>query len=166
MKKSLNDVTKEIAMALGDRLLDFSTVVLGEIERGVRPATMEQLEAMSHVLDVSIDTLKQHAIEWHESVWDGEPKYELQPGETDVRTIHPTEYIVAMDELRGALEDMRRGARMLSEVQKVIEDTYPELAQRSNATHRLLLASCNRIGGVLNPERAKANFAGDEEDRD
>lgn len=144
MQRNLNETTKEIATALGDP--GFTNVVLGEIERGVRPATMEQLEAISRVLDVGLDLLRQHAIEWHEAIWDGKPRYELRPGETDATTIHALSHTEAMDELRGAVADMQRAAREL---------------RRANLfeTADLLAASVTRIQVKLG--RAQATCAQD-----
>lgn len=165
LKKSLREVTHGIATALGNN--DFTDIVLGEIERGVRPATMEELEAISHVLDVGIDLLSQHAVEWHESVWEEhKPRYELQPGETSAATIHTMSHVEAMDELRGAIADMRRGIDELHRAEDAMRKLSDfDLASDFKHTAALLEASVCRIETRLGKrwERVKANFASDED---
>lgn len=165
MEKTLRTATIEIQQALGTN--DFTTVVLGEIERGLRPATMEELTAISHVLDVGIDVLRQHAVEWHESVWDGKPRYELQPGETQAATLHALSHTEAMDELRGAAADMQRGAALIAKVIPALEPGAHDLAIKARATWELLTASVNRISGVLDPDRMnnmKVTFMSESDD--
>lgn len=144
LEMSLKDATAGIAKALGDP--DFTAVVLGEIERGVRPATMEQLEAVARVLDISLEELKQHAIEWHEAIWDGKPRYELRAGDTDAATIHVLSHTEAMDELRGAIADMRRGVDDLRRAEDHLKGQREfDLASDMRHTADLLAASINRI---------------------
>lgn len=163
LTKSLNETTAEIATALGDE--GFTNVVLGEIERGVRPATMEQLEAISRVLDVDIDELKGHAIEWHESIWDGKPRYELHPGETDAKTIQVMSHVEAMDELRGVCSDMRRGVDELHRAEDAMKEAQEfDMASDFRHTADLLAASVLRIETRLGRRmmKAKATFAQEE----
>jgi len=162
--RSLNETTAEVAKRLGSD--SFTNVVLGEIERGVRPATMDELVAIAGALDIELDTLKQCAIEWHESVWDGKPRYELHPGDTDAATIHGMSLVEAMDELRGVMADMQRGKDVLHRAGKLLDKQYGEreVALDCGLTAALLGSSINRIEVRLNPERAKAAFALDDEE--
>lgn len=149
---------------MGD--IGFSSVVLGEIERGKRPATMEQLEAISRVLDVSINALLQHAIEWHESIWDGKPKYMLQPGETDARTIMVMSHIEAIDELRGVCSDMRRGVDELHRAEDAMKAAREfDMSSDFRHTADLLSASVLRIETRMGRRMAKAkvDFAPEED---
>jgi len=157
MKKSLNEATKEIATALGDP--GFTNVVLGEIERGVRPATMEQLEAISRVLDVGLDLLRQHAIEWHESIWDGKPRYELRPGETGAATIHTMDVAALTQELRGAMADLDRAADGLALASTAMKASDPAMSMEAGLTAEMIRTSARRIAMKLDPDRAKATFA-------
>jgi len=144
LKKSLNETTAEIAKALGNP--GFTNVVLGEIERGVRPATMEELQAVARVLDISLEELKQRAIEWHEAIWNGEPRYELRPGATDAATIHVLSLTEAMDELRGAIADMQRGVDDLRRAEDHLKAKHEfDLSSDMKHTANLLAASVNRI---------------------
>lgn len=164
LKRSLNEATADIAKALGNA--DFTNVVLGEIERGVRPATMEELEAIARVLDISLEELKQRAIEWHEAIWDGEPRYELRPGETDATTIHALTHTEAMDELRGAIADMHRGVDDLRRAEDYLK-AHREFDLSSDMRHTadLLAASVHRIATKMGRRwaRAKPGFAPDGE---
>lgn len=155
LKKSLNEATAEIAKALGTQ--DFTNVVLGEIERGVRPATMEELQAIARVLDISLEELKQRAIEWHEAIWDGEPRYELRPGATDAATIQALTHTEAMDELRGAIADMRRGVDDLRRAEDHLKGQREfDLASDMRHTADLMAASVNRIATKMGRRWAKA----------
>lgn len=160
--KSLRETTAEIAKALGTS--DFTAVVLGEIERGVRPATMEELQAIARVLDTSLEELKQNAIEWHEAIWNGKPQYELRPGETDATTIYTISHVEAMDELRGAVADMRRARDTLRDMARVMKtELLSREADESTMMAAFLEASINRIEAKLQPERAKLRIAQERE---
>jgi len=153
-KETQKQTADAIAEALGNR--DFTDVVLGEIERGVRPASMVELECMAQLFDMDLSELKKHAIEWHESVWNENPQYELQPRGGRAATVYSMSQAEMSDELHGALADMRRGARVLHETIGVVERTDPDLAARARSTWNLLNASVHRIMGVLEPERMDA----------
>ena len=163
LEKSLDQVTAEIAKALGNQ--NFTNVVLGEIERGVRPATMDTLQAIARVLDISLEELRQHAIEWHEAIWDGKPRYELRPDATDATTIHTISHVEAMDELRGAVADMRRAMDTLRDMARAMKvELLTREADEATMMAALLEASINRIEAKLQPERAKLRFAQESEE--
>jgi transcriptional regulator with XRE-family HTH domain len=155
LRRSLNEATADIAKALGNP--GFTNVVLGEIERGVRPATMDELQAIARVLDISLEELKQRAIEWHEAIWDGKPRYELRPGETDAATIHVLSHTEAMDELRGAIADMLRGVDDLRRAEDHLRGQREfDLASDMRHTADLMAASVNRIATKMGRRWAKA----------
>ena len=164
LERSLNEATAEVAKRLGSD--DFTNVVLGEIERGVRPATMDELVAIAGALDIDLDILKKGAIEWHDSVWGKAPTYELHPGKTDAATIHALTHVEAMDELRGCIADMRRGAEDLQRAEDTMRKAKDfDLASEFKHTAELLGASVCRIEAKIGRRwgRAKFDFGQEEE---
>ena len=161
-KETQKETALAIARAMGTG--DFTDLVLDQIEKGVRPATMEELEAMARTLDMSLEDLKQYAIVWHEELWKEEvPRYKLQPGGTKTTTIHTLTHVEAIDELRGAVADMQRAVTDLYRAEDAMRAVRNfDLASDFKHTAKLLGFSVTRITTKMG-RRAKVNFAKEED---
>lgn len=152
--KSLEETAKQI-----DQLLDgdgsFTHVVLADIERSVRSSNMKEMEAISSVLNISLESLKDYAIAWNDALWDDEEKKKLTLDqaytETKTTSIIGIDPAQTLDELVSVRSDLVRGSIALEEAEAALWARDSVLAQRIGHTARLLRASYDRLGGLLSP---------------
>lgn len=157
---SLRDTATKVSTALGE---EFSTLVLGQIERGLRPVTAEQLSAFARILDLSQDALLQAASQWNEAVWETEPSLVcLEPDETRATTIHPLGAHELWDELCAVVADLDRGVEALNMATSVM-DPSSVVAANSRLTAALLQASSKRIKGRMASGKVQVTCTPDQE---
>jgi len=83
-------------------------VMLGEIERGRRPATQAHIEAIAEAMEMHPQPLMEAAQLWHREHWRGGPEVTLEPNGMKVATRVPDAYRVAQleDELDRCVVDL------------------------------------------------------------
>lgn len=163
LDRSLKEIANDIDRELNDDG-SFTAVVIGEIERGARPASMQELKAISSVLGCQIDILANHLIAYHDSVWHvADEKLKFGDMQTKTTSVIGIDLVRALDELRVVGADLERGADALEEAEQVLWRIHQHvLSINLGHTAKLLRASFDRLNYLMSPERVNTMITHDE----
>lgn len=146
LEKSVRSLSQVVAQALNN---DFNDISLEQIERGVRPASFDELGVFASALKLPQDELLKHAEAWNEAMW-GEKldRITLEPAGTQVSTTFCLSPHEMWDELCAVVADLDRGVEALY-------STARGDVSSAESTAELLQASARRIRSRMAPERVQ-----------
>lgn len=138
---SLRDLAEYVEMGGQD---GFTHVVLGEIERGLRPADQEQIRLICECLQINDAPLIEAAQQWHQAMWDGKDKedFRLVPvagGEAGVPTYYDVDALVeALGVADGVIKSALAVIERIPGTGGTIEDMRSMLESARNVIKRAL----------------------------
>lgn len=111
LEMSVQSLAQLVAQTLNS---DFCAISLEQIERGVRPASFDELGVFAGALKLSQAELLKRAEEWNKAMWAEKPeRVTLEPAGTQVSTTFCLSPHEMWDELCAVVADLDRGADAL-----------------------------------------------------
>jgi transcriptional regulator with XRE-family HTH domain len=138
-----------------DRCLEgngaFNAVVLGHIERSVRPPDSAEVVAIAEVLGMGVQTISDMTALWSAALWD---KSGTEVAETSIgmRTVPAIPYERIVDELANLKGIMSSGVSTLEACGQMISGAFPDLAREATTTANVLRNAVFRVETILHPD--------------